>query len=631
MNNEIKFQDRIRYALDNTFSKGTIALIAWLGILSLVVILIAAILVVATGATMDGEAPVSFIEAFWLSLMRTMDAGTMGGDTGWGFRLIMLFVTLGGVFVISTLIGVLTSGVEGKLEELRKGRSKVIESGHTVILGWSEQVHTIIAELVAANENQAKSCIVVFGPHDKVEMEEAIREKAGPTGKTRIICRSGNPMEMEELSIASLNTAKSIIVLSPDSDNADADVIKTILAITNHPNRRATPYHIVAEIQESKNSHIARVVGKDEVEWVLVGNLVARIIAQTCRQSGLSVVYTELLDFGGDEIYFTQVPDLVGKTYGDTLNKFEKNAIMGIARTNGNAELNPTMDTVIQPDDYLVVIAEDDDKIIYQPAAPQFDAAGLAKNDLVKAQAEATIILGWNWRGNTIVRELDNYVPQGSTLLVVADDELIEEEITRLAADLKVQTITFRAGDITDRATLESLNMAQFDHIILLSYSDTLDIQKADARTLMALLHLRDIAEHAGVKFPIVSEMLDVRNRNLAEVTRADDFIVSDKLVSLMLSQVSENKGLNKVFIDMFDPDGSEIYIKPVETYVKIGLPVNFYTVVEAARRSGETAIGYRLAKFGQDGAHSYGVVLNPAKSEMIQFSPQDRIIVLAQ
>ena len=47
-------------------------------------------------------------------------------------------------------------------------------------------------------------------------------------------------------------------------------------------------------------------VGGDEAELILVGDLIARIVAQTCRQSGLSVVYTELLDFDGDEIYFAE-------------------------------------------------------------------------------------------------------------------------------------------------------------------------------------------------------------------------------------------------------------------------------------------------------------------------------------
>ena len=61
----------------------------------------------------------------WRSLMRTLDPGTMGGDAGSvAFLLAMLAVTLGGIFIVSTLIGVITSGIEGKLDELRKGRSR---------------------------------------------------------------------------------------------------------------------------------------------------------------------------------------------------------------------------------------------------------------------------------------------------------------------------------------------------------------------------------------------------------------------------------------------------------------------------------------------------------------------------
>ena len=55
--------------------------------------------------------------------------------------------------------------------------------------------------------------------------------------------------------------------------------------------------------------------------------------------------------------------------------------------------------------------------------------------------------------------------------------------------------------------------------------------------------------------------MLDHRNRELAEVTQADDFIVSDRLISLMLSQLSENEELNAVFDELFNPEGSEVYL----------------------------------------------------------------------
>ncbi len=64
--------------------------------------------------------------------------------------------------------------------------------------------------------------------------------------------------------------------------------------------------------------------------------------------------------------------------------------------------------------------------------------------------------------------------------------------------------------------------------------------------------------------------MLDIRNRQLADITSADDFIVSDKLISLLMSQVAENKFLMRVFEDLFDADGSEIYIKSAKEYVKV-------------------------------------------------------------
>jgi len=630
MPEKTSFKERFKYAVDNTFSKGPSALILWLGIASLVIVAAAGLVVSLLKLDVNGEGPVSFIEAAWESLMRTFDAGTMGGDTGWGFRIVMLFVTIGGIFVISTLIGVLTSGVEGKLEELRKGRSKVLEGNHTVILGWSEQIFTILGELVAANENQSKSCVVIMAERDKVEMEDEIATRLEDTGKTRVVCRTGSPIEETDLDLVSLNTSKSIIVLSPEnSEEADAEVIKSVLAIVNYAKRRSEPYHIVAELTKAENGDVAKMVGKDEVEIVQTGGIIARIIAQTCRQSGLSVVYTELMDFGGDEIYTPELPALTGRKYGEVLNLFKKNTVMGIVQ-NGAAALNPPMDTVLQAGDRVVLIAEDDDKVILD-GAPAIDEKAFSKPVKLASKPERTIILGWNWRAPLLLCELDNYVAAGSEAVVVGDIEGLEEKVLKLKRELKHQKLSFKAGKITERALLESLDLYKFDHIILLCYSDDLPGQKADAQTLITLLHLRDMADKKGHDFAVVSEMLDIRNRNLAEVSQADDFIVSDKLISLLLTQVSENKSLNGVFTDLFDPEGSEAYISPASQFVKADTAVNFYTVVEAARRQGKTAIGYLLAAEAHSAEKAYGVHLNPDKGAMITLSKADKIILLAE
>src|SRR6476469_8720314 len=402
--------DRLRYAFDNTMSKGTIALIGLLAALSTLVIGVIAAFVTIVGIAPEGSDQLTFTEPIWMSLLRTLDSGTMGGDAGWSFRIAMLLVTFGGIFVISTLIGVMTSGIEGKIESLRKGRSRVIEQGHTVILGWSQQIFVVITELIAAGENQSKSCIVIMGDKDKVEMEEEIRDFVGSTGRTRIVCRRGSPMSLSDLEIVSPHTARSIIVLAPEGDNPDSNVIKTMLALTNNPHRRADPYHIVAEICDPKNMEVARMVGRDEVELVQVSDLISRIIAQTCRQSGLSIVYTELLDFGGDEIYFHAEPALVGKSFGEALLAYEESAVIGLHRTGSAPQLNPPLDTRIEAGDRLIVISEDDDTIRLRGAQNiAIDPSVIELREPAIPTPERTLILGWNWRGPAIINELDHY------------------------------------------------------------------------------------------------------------------------------------------------------------------------------------------------------------------------------
>ncbi len=632
MKTEPTFTEKLRYKFDNTLSRGSIALIGWLGMISLVIILIAGLFLSITKISQTGQEPLNFWEAAWESLMRTLDAGTMGADEGWAFRIVMILVTIGGIFIISTLIGVLTSSLEQKIEDLQKGRSRVIERNHTIILGWSEQIFSIISELIEANANQKDACIVVLGEKDKIEMQDGLRERIPESRTTRIVCRTGSAIDMADLAITSLNTCRSIIVLSPEGDNPDAEVIKTVLAITNNPNRKPEPYHIIAELRDPKNLEVARLVGKDETEFILVSSLIARIIAQTCRQSGLSTVYTELLDFGGDEIYFKNEPGLAGKSLHEAVLAYKDSSVLGVAKGGVIPLLNPPMDTVIQPDDSIIVIAEDDDKINMNTSglAP-IDPSAILSESKQPRLSEKTLFLGWNWRGATILEELDRYVAPGSQVLVVAEGDGLEQSITSISSCLNNQSILYQEGDTADRRTLDGLNIHEFDHIILLCYSNTRSIQQADAHTLVTLLHLRDIAEKVGKNFSIVSEMLDIRNRNLAEVTKADDFIVSDRLISLMLAQVSENKALNAVFTDIFDPEGSEIYLKPVSQYININQPANFYTVVESAARRGEIAFGYKLEKFSGNPEKAYGVVVNPDKSSQVSFEQGDMVIVLAE
>lgn len=631
MKKKTNILEKLRYEFDKTMAAGTGALIGWLGLLSLVIIFFFGAVVAILGVAPEGAEPMGFFEAAWASLMRTLDAGTMGGDSGWGFRFVMLLVTLAGIFVVSALIGVLSSGLDAKLDVLRKGRSRVLEEDHTIILNWSPSIFDIINELVIANESRKKPRIVIMANRDKVEMEDEIADKIPDLRNTRIICRNGDPTDLYDLGIVNPQTSRSIIVLSPEDEDPDSCVIKSVLALTNDPNRRKERYRIVAELRDMESRELGVAVGGDEVQLVLADELISRIMVQSCRQSGLSAVYSELLDFDGCEIYTLELKELVGRPFGSAIMGFESSTLIGIVTPAGAVMLNPPMDTVIEDGTKLIVIAEDDDAIKLAQVKREFNRSLLSSPAPVEKKPENTLILGWNRRGPLVVRELARYVEPGSHLTICASTQGLAERLMPMEFaenHMKVEIVT---EDSSNRGVLNALDILRFDHVLVLGYNDEIAAQAADTRTLVTLLHLRKISEAAGRHISVVSEMIDVRNRELAEVSKADDFVVSNKLVSLMLSQASENEFMSSIFGSLLDEKGSEIYLRPVEDYVVTGKPVDFATVVLSARARGEVAIGYRRQRSGEtDERNLGGVVINPNKSDKLVYESQDRIVVLA-
>ncbi|MER5628609.1 potassium transporter TrkA [Streptosporangium sp. NPDC002544] len=604
--------------------RGTPALIGWLTLASLLLI------IVVTGAVLllardDAISNGGWLGITWMTLMRAIDPGTMGGDTGSAmFLMLMLTVTIGGVFIVSSLIGVLTTGLENRITELRKGRSRVIERGHTVLLGWSDQVFTVVAELAKANQSQRRSCVVILADHDKVDMDEQIRAQIGDTGRTRVICRSGNPLNRNDLELVSPETARAIMVLSPPGDDSDINVIKSLLLLSNRSWPHGRP-HMVAAVQDSENLAAAKLAAGPEAQVIDADDIAVRLVVQSHRQAGLSTVCADLLDFAGNEFYIRAEPALIGKTYGETLDAYRLGSPVGILRGDGDVLINPSMSTPVGDQDQMIMIAEDDLLIQLADTPVPIAESAIAMVPARTPEPDRTLFIGWNSRAPKIIDLLDRLVEPGSTLDIAAPTRptvLLTEGRTNLV-------IGYKPCELTSRRSLETLDLGSYEHIVVLS-DDSTDPGNADDRTLVTLLHLRDIEVQLGDPYSIVTEMNDDGNREVAQVTKADDFIVSTKLISLLLTQMAENKHLNAVFTHLFEPDGSEIYLKPSSDYLIPGKEANFATVVEAARRRGETAIGYRLKRHGEE-APSYGVLLNPPKSDPLTLAQDDSVIVLAE
>ena len=618
---------RLRYWFDATMARGTPALVAWLAVVTLVLIVVFAVIVTVTGLEPTPDnAKKGFFGQLLATFFHALDPGTIAGDGGtWRFLLLMLLLTVAGLFIVSALIGVIATGIDDKLAALRRGRSLVIEKDHTVILGWSDAVFAIVRELSIANESRKKPAIVILADVDKVDMEEGIREKVANLRGTRIVCRTGSVLDIGDLALTNHGLARSIIVLSPGGEEPDAEVIKTLLALTH--DSRDEGAHIVAEIHDPQNLEAARLVGGERAVIVDKRETIARLIVQTSRQSGAAAVYTELFDFGGDEIYFHADASLAGGTYGDAVRAYEKASVIGLVSPEGYAVLNPEAEEPVGASE-LIVIAEDDSVLASAPrSVAAVDTARITGEAATPERTSRALMLGWNERAATVVRELDNYAAPGSTL------EILTEYGTPDVPSLTNLSATVAQGRTSERATLDRYAIRDYDQVIVLCYSDQLPAQRADARTLVTLLHLREIVgdRAKGDRPSIVSEMLDDRNRALAQAAHVDDVIVSDEILSLILSQLSENERLEAVFLDLLDAEGSEIYLRLAVDYVTAGAELNYATIVEAALGRGETAIGYRVSAEADDGDAGFGVYVNPSKSTVFNIAPNDRVVVLAE
>nr|WP_244211602.1 NAD-binding lipoprotein [Streptomyces antibioticus] len=617
---------RARYWFDTTLARGTSALVGWLVVVCLALVVPASTVLVWTGPHAPATLPGKLTEVWRL----TGETLRLGGTTGAPLRVLLsVLLALVALVYVSTLVGLITTGLTERLIALRRGRSTLVEHGHVVVLGWSEQVFTVVGELVAAGANQRSSAVAVLADRDKTAMEEALYSKVGPTGRTRLICRSGPSADPAVLALTSPATADSVIVLPPDDSRGDADVVKTLLALRATAAGDDVTAPVVAAVRDSGYLLAARLAAGERGIVVESDTVTARLIAQAARRPGLSLVHRELLDFAGDEFYPAFHPSLVGRDFGDVLLSYGNASAVGLIR-DGAPWLNPPARTVIGPDDRIIVIAADDDTAELADCTRFVEERLMAVPRPREPRPERVLVLGWNRRAPLILREWGRNAPPGSVADVVADEDGATVRAACDTGDADWRCV-HRRGDTTRPETLYGLDITSYDSVIVLGRDPRPGEppEEPDNRTLVTLLVLRHLEQRTGRELPVVTELADDGNRPLAPLGPGADVIISGKLVGLLMAQISQNRHLAAVFDELFSAGGTQVHLRPAADYVQPGQEASFATVVAAARDRGECAIGYRShADAGR--APGYGLRVNPPKADRRRWTTGDEVVVIA-
>jgi Trk K+ transport system NAD-binding subunit len=628
-------REKLAYKIDNVMSLNPLAKLFGLAGLSVLIVAMGGLAYMAVSRD-----KLNVFQSWWAAWLFVADAGNQADASTTFTRAVAMLITIGGLMIFALLLGIVSESLGEKLEEMKKGKSRVIESGHSLILGWEEKIFSLIAELIEANANQKRGVIVILSDQDKQAMEEEIQHKIADFKTTVIVCRSGNQTDAKDLAKVSAQEARSVVVLGDPHNPEESDVraIKTVLALQRSVG--SLQGHVVVEIMERANKPIVEMVGQGNVEVVLPRDIMGRLMVQTSRQNHLAQTYGSLLGFAGSEFYLQGYDELAGKTFADVWPLFPDAIICGVEPKKGRdgfpVWINPPNDYVMQPGDRLLALAEDDDTFSIKPVPAGWQPSAAPAFAKAEKKPEALLFLGWRRDIGVMLRELDSYMAPGSTLTLVST--LDREQFGARLKHEGVVTLTniklqYGQANLTSRKDLEALKVQQYASILLLAdETEERTPDEVDARTLLSLLLIRDIQKHHDAQNrPVLSEIRDPRTKELAKVAEASDYVVSNEIISMLLANVSENRSMNNVWADLFASEGSEIYLKNALRYAKPEEAVTFYDIQARARSVGELALGYARAQDLEKDPVA-GLVINPANKVIpLTFTADDRVIVLAE
>jgi hypothetical protein len=643
------FRQRWRYRLDNFLAKGSGALFV-----SLLLAFLGAIAAIGAGRyllnALAPEAAGALTREFWVVFLQLTDPGNMGEDSENPAALKAAAVVAGltGVVIFSALIAFLTTALDQAIAHLKKGHSQVLESGHTLILGWGPRVIEMLRELVEANESEKDPVVVILADEDKEEMDEYLRSHFTERKNTRIVTRSGPTGSVPSLRRVNAHHARSAIVLADCTHSAtlevklasDARVIKTVLAVESLLGQDRK-FAIVAEVFTPRNRQVVKDVAPGKVSAIDVDEILAKIMVQTSRTSGLAVVYSELLGFSGCEMYFFNDPRWAGTKFDRLQYHFPDGVPIGVRPKGGELVIRPPGETVLGAEDEIVIIARDDSSIAFQPSPVMIPKAREVPQVRVEREIERQLILGWSYKAPIVIREYADYVLDGSEVDVVVKDapDSLRATVASLNGKGGVRVRLIDKDPLTSE-DLESIQPFSYNHVIILPQKPHLDAEpeRIDSETIVVLLHLRkqlkalaEAGKKPGTK--LITEILDSANRDLVSHAGVDDFIISNRMVSMLFAQMSEQPEIENVYQNLFREEGSEIYVKPAWLYFS-SLPVTcrFGDLMRVAqKREGEIAIGYKLKSLESDPDANYGVKINPPKDATVTLGREDCLVVVAE
>lgn len=449
-----------------------------------------------------------------------------------------------------TIIALTTNGLRTYFIKKTQAKGKLILQDHLIILNWNSKVAEVLNDLRYKGN---KISIIILSDKDKDYVKSKLNsiqlDNKSKANKLDLIVRKGDPYSTSDLNDICINDAKSIIIMAEEnylnisSDNLsqiDLNSLKLLLLIGSFNLRQEC--NIVVEVEAHKTeimlselSKTVKSLNNKSISCFSFNRKLGQIIAQTVFKPRLASVYVDLFSFKGEEFYATEKMNIE-----DYLANFT-NSIPIICYNK------------------LFVLAKDLEALGIQREKPYYTNRRLTKAKKKKNDKMTLFVIGENKK---------------STYMF---DNLKRKDNTEF--DLKA----FDKND--NKQLITSIKETTGKKVVLILSDDSVENEIYDANVFYTLIHLHNnFYNNQSISF--ITEILDPRNVTTLKDFNVQNAIVSNQLISLIITQMVCNKDSKQFFeqlllIDNEEEEGFDIIIENVEDILDMKQNLTFNTRAE--------------------------------------------------
>ena len=337
----------------------------------------------------------------------------------------------------------------------------------------------------------------------------------------------------------------------------------------------------------------------------------------------------DLLDFDGSEIYVKGFKQAEGKTFGEIQQSF--NAIpLGIFKANNEVILAPDAATRVEEGDRIVGLAVDSSKFTWRNTeSSSASLAPVVSLEKTVNKPENILVIGWSRLARFSVLEISKVCAPGTKFTFFAQVGRVPLEDYNGLEHPNI-SIDIRQTSGTAEELSAMLNSQEFTRIGVFGYKTRgLPMPESEAITLLTCTQIAHDQRNPNCKSKdafVVAEIQDVGNTSLAHQIDLDDLVISDRLSTLMMSQLAETNELGEVFNELFGPRGAFIQAKPASAYLELGKAMTFEEIQRIGQAHGDIILGY------QEHASTQAMpftILDPGRSTVLTPNHEMSFVVL--